>query len=162
MTRSNVLAALLYRKAVELKNQNYSKLYWKKSRDNLIKSLSAMQFLTHCIGMDSIQDDQAEIILSTLENSFFFDTADLRDSLNEASAESNITKEYRDLLFHMNLILSSCIYEISASKTGCAESVRRYICGFHNMPRTFLSISDKMKISPTDAWNYSKPYLKFD
>ena len=86
MTRGNVLAALLYRKAVELKNQNYSKLYWKKNRDNLIKSLSAMQFLTHCIGMDSIQDDQAEIILSTLKNSFFFDTDDLRDSLNEASA----------------------------------------------------------------------------
>lgn len=95
MTRSNVLAALLYRKAVELKSQNYRKLYWKKNRDNLIKSLSAMQFLTHCIGMDSI-------------------------------------------------------------------SVHRYIFGFHNLPRAFLSLSDKMKISPTDAWNYSKPYLKFD
>ena len=162
MTRGNVLAALLYRKAVELKNQNYSKLYWKKNRDNLIKSLSAMQFLTHCIGMDSIQDDQAEIILSTLKNSFFFDTADLRNSLNEASAESNITKEYRDLLFHMNLILSSCIYEVSEAKSGCAESVRRYIFGFHNLPRAFLSLSDKMKISPVQAWGYSKSYLKLD
>jgi hypothetical protein len=162
MTRGNVLAALLYRKAVELKNQNYSKLYWKKSRNNLIKSLSAMQFLTHCIGMECIQDDQAEIIISTLKNSFFFDTDELRSLLNEASAESNITKEYRDLLFHMNLVLSSCIYEVSGAKSECTESVRKYICGFHNMPRAFLSISDKMKISPTDAWNYSKPYLKFD
>lgn len=162
MTRSNVLAAILYKTAVGLKNRNYSKLFWTKNRNELVKSLSAMQFLTHCIGMDCITDDQTEIILSTLKNTFNFETHELSDLLNKATAEADLSQEYQDLLFRMNLILSSCIYEITERKNGRADSVRRYICGFHNMPRAFLSLSDKMKISPADAWNYSESYLKFD
>ena len=162
MTRSNVLATVLYRSAVGLKNRDYSKLIWNKNRKALIDSLASMQFLTHCIGMNCISDSQAEIILSTLKNTFNFEIDELRDLLNEAIPESNISQDYRDLLFHMHLLLSSCIQEITEWKSGCAESVRKYILGFHNMPRAFLSLSDKMKISPAEAWEYSKSYLQLD
>ncbi len=162
MTRSNVLATVLYRTAVGLKNRDYSKLIWNKNRKVLIDSLALMQFLTHCIGMNCISDHQVEIILSTLKNTFNFEIDELRDLLNEASPESDISQDYRDLLFRMNLILSSCIHKIAQRKNGYAETVRKYILGFHNMPRAFLSLSEKMKISPAEAWEYSKSYLKLD
>ncbi len=74
MTRGNVLASLLYRTAVGLKNSNFNKFRWKHNRDKLVSSLSAMQFLTGCIGLKNISLSQAEVILSILRVTYGYDT----------------------------------------------------------------------------------------
>lgn len=162
MTRSNILASLLYKTAVELKKYDFGKLIWSKYRNDLIDSISAMQFLTHCVGMRCISDKQAEIIVSVLKNTFHYDTDEIADQLKDAAAKSDYSQNYYDLLFNMQLCLASCIHEITERKRNCAESVRRYIFGFHNMPRAFLSLSDRMNVSPDEALNYSKSWFKID
>ena len=66
MTRTNILASMLYRIAVSLKNMNFSKLVWKHNREKLISTLSAMQFITGCIGLKNISLTQTEEIISIL------------------------------------------------------------------------------------------------
>ena len=68
MTKANVLASVLYRLAISLKNQDFKKLIFKCHRKDLIYTLSSMKFLTHCIGMKSISPYQAEKIVNLLKD----------------------------------------------------------------------------------------------
>lgn len=156
MTKNNVLASVLYRMAVNLKNQDFNKLIYKRKREELISSLTAMQFLTHCVGMKHISFQQADIILSVLRHTYNYETDDISDLLIEASDESDYSVQHEDLLFQMHLILSSCIKETMKKNKGYINSISRYVKGFHNFPRAFLSLTDKAKISPKDATEYSK------
>ena len=162
MTRGNVLASLLYRTAVGLKNSNFNKFRWKHNRDKLVSSLSAMQFLTGCIGLKNISLSQAEVILSILRVTYGYDTEEFSDALKEASAESDYSIEYEALLFQMHSILSECINSIVQTRKYNIETFSRYINAFHNFPRAFLPLADRSKISPEDAIAYSKSYLKLD
>ena len=162
MTRTNILASMLYRIAVSLKNINFSKLVWKHNREKLISTLSAMQFITGCIGLKNISLTQAEEIISILSTSYGYDKDELSNSLKEATAMSDYSDEYEELLFDMHFILSECINSAVKRKKGYVSTISRYIKAFHNYPRAFLSLADKSKISPKDAIEYSKPYLKLD
>ena len=162
MTRTNILASMLYRIAVSLKNINFSKLVWKHNREKLISTLSAMQFITGCIGLKNISLTQAEEIISILSTSYGYDKDELSNSLKEATAMSDYSDEYEELLFNMHFILSECINSAVKRKKGYVSTISRYIKAFHNYPRAFLSLADKSKISPTDAIEYSKSYLKLD
>ena len=162
MTRTNILASMLYRIAVSLKNMNFSKLVWKHNREKLISTLSAMQFITGCIGLKNISLTQAEEIISILSTSYGYDKDELSNSLKEATAMSDYSNEYEELLFDMHFILSECINSAVGRKKGYVSTISRYIKAFHNYPRAFLSLADKSKISPTDAIEYSKSYLKLD
>lgn len=159
MTRVNVLASVLYRTAVRIKNSNFNKLVWRCNRDNLVSSLTAMQFLTGCIGLKNISLLQAEEIISILRNTFDYGIDDFSDILKDASAESDYPIEYEDLLFQMHFILSECINNIMHTKKCNIATVSRYIKAFHNFPRAFLSLTDSSKISPEDALEYSKSYI---
>ena len=161
MTKTNVLASVLYRSAVSLKNQNFKKLKLKRYRDELINSLSALQFLTHCVGMKSISFSQAQMIVSVL-NTYNYDTDALLKSLEEASDESDFSADYEELLFKMHWILSSCINSATQKRKGYINSINLYIKAFHNFPRAFLSLTDKSKISALEAIEYSKSYLNFN
>ena len=162
MTRTNILASMLYRIAVSLKNINFSKLVWKHNREKLISTLSAMQFITGCIGLKNISLTQAEEIISILSTSYGYDKDELSNSLKEATAMSDYSDEYEELLFDMHFILSECINSAVKRKKGYVSTISRYIKAFHNYPRAFLSLADKSKISPLEAIEYSKSYLKFD
>ena len=162
MTRTNILASMLYRIAVSLKNMNFSKLVWKHNREKLISTLSAMQFITGCIGLKNISLTQTEEIISILSTSYGCDKDELSNSLKEATAMSDYSDEYEELLFDMHFILSECINSAVKRKKGYVSTISRYIKAFHNYPRAFLSLADKSKISPTDAIEYSKSYLKLD
>ena len=162
MTRTNILASVLYRIAVSLKNINFSKLVWKHNREKLISTLSAMQFITGCIGLKNISLTQAEKIISILSTSYGYDKDELSNSLKEATAMSDYSDVYEELLFDMHFILSECINSAVKRKKGYVSTISRYIKAFHNYPRAFLSLADKSKISPTDAIEYSKSYLKLD
>ena len=162
MTRTNILASMLYRIAVSLKNINFSKLVWKHNREKLISTLSAMQFITGCIGLKNISLTQAEEIISILSTSYGYDKDELSNSLKEATAMSDYSDEYEELLFDMHFILSECINSAVKRKKGYVSTISRYIKAFHNYPRAFLSLADKSKISPSEASEYSKFYLKLD
>ncbi len=162
MTRLNVLASVLYRKSVSLKNQNFNRLIWNNKRNELVSSLSAMQFLVACIGLKNISHSQAEEIISVLHVTYNYNTEEFSDLLRKASDESDYSDEYDNVIFQMHLILSKCINSIIKKEKGYILTVSSYIKAFHNMPRAFLSITDKSRISPSDAMEYSKSYLKLD
>ena len=162
MTRINVLASVLYRKSVSLKNQDFNKLIWNNNRNELVSSLSEMQFLVACIGLKNISHTQAEEIISVLHATYDYNTERFSDLLREASDESAFPDEYDDVIFQMQLILSMCINSIVKKEKGYLNTVSRYIKAFHNLPRAFLSITDKSRISPAEAIDYSKSYLKLD
>ena len=162
MTRINVLASVLYSKSVELKTHNFNKLIWNNNRNKLVSSLSAMQFLVASIGLKNISHTQAEEIISVLHATYDYNTERFSDLLRGASDESAFPNEYDDVIFQMHLILSRCINSIVKKEKGYLNTVSRYIKAFHNLPRAFLSITDKSKISPSDAIAYSKSYLNLD
>lgn len=162
MTRGNVLASVLYNTSVSLKNRDFNKLSRKHNLDKLISSLSAMQFLTACIGANSISLSQAEQIITVLKVEYNYDTDQFSELLKEAEERSDHSPEYRDIIFQMHLILSVCINSVTEKRKGYTETVSRYIKAFHNFPRVFLSITNRSKISPSDAVEYSKSYLKSD
>lgn len=159
MTKANVLASVLYRLAISLKNQDFKKLIFKRHRKDLIYTLSSMKFLTHCIGMKSISPYQAERIVNLLKDTNNIDTDALTESLKEASDESDFSVDYENLLSEMQRILSSCIDILLQKKKGYINSINLYIKAFHNYPRAFLSLTDKARISPEQATEYSKVYL---
>lgn len=162
MTRANILASLLYRTAVSLKNMNFNKLVWKHNREKLISSLSAMQFITGCIGLKNISLSQTKEIISVLSTSYGYNKEELSNALKEASAMADYSDEYEELLFEMHFILSECVNSVVQTKKGYINTISRYIKAFHNYPRAFLSLADKSKISPMDAIEFSKSYLKLD
>ena len=118
MTRINVLASVLYRKSVSLKNKNFNKLIWNNNRNEFVSSLSAMQFLVACIGLKNISHSQAEEIISVLHVAYDYKTEEFSDLLREASDESDYSDEYEDVIFQMHLILSMCINSIVKKEKG--------------------------------------------
>ena len=159
MTRTNLLASVLYQSALTMKRMDLHSLRRKKNRETAVDALSMMQFLTGCLGMRHISDEQTEIILSVLEHTYHYDVSELSEPLKNAEARTDLSPEYDDLLFRMHLILSN---SLSAVMRKDRDSVWRCIAGFHNLPRAFLSLGDSKRSSPQDAWEWSKSYLKLD
>ena len=159
MTRANLLASVLYRSALPVKRLNPRSLRRKQDRERAMETLSMMQFLTGCLGMRQISEDQTEIILSVLEHTHHYDVSELAEPLRNAEAITDLSPEYDDLLFRMRLILSD---GLSAVMRKDGDSAWRCMAAFHNLPRAFLSLGDTGRISPQDAWEWSKSYLKLD
>ena len=162
MTRTNVLASLLYQTAVSLKNMNFNKLVWKHPRGKLISALSAMQFITGCLGLKNISLSQTEVIITILSTTYGYNKDEFSNALKEANAMSDYSEEYEELLFEMHAILSECVNSVVQTKKGYIGTISRYIKAFHHYPRAFLSLTDKSWISPKDAIEYAKPHLKLD
>ena len=159
MTRANLLASVLYRSALTVKRLDPRGLRKKRDRERAVETLFMMQFLTGCLGMRQISDEQTEIILSVLEHTHHYDVSELAEPLRDAEAVTDLSPEYDDLLFRMHLILSD---GLSAVMRKDGDSAWRCMAAFHNLPRAFLSLSDTGRISPQDAWEWSKSYLKLD
>ena len=58
--------------------------------------------------------------------------------------------------------ITECVLFLTTKGKTYRKTVSRYVWGFHNLPRAFLSSSNSMCISPDDALEYYKPYLKMD
>ena len=159
MTRTNLLASVLYQSALNMKSLDPRSLRRKKNREKAMEALSMMQFLTGCLGMRQISDEQTEIILSVLEHTYHYDVSELAEPLKDAEAVTDLSPEYDDLLFRMRLILSD---GLSAVMRKDGDSAWQCMAAFHNLPRAFLSLGDTGRISPQDAWEWSKSYLKLD
>lgn len=159
MTRTNLLASVLYQSALNMKSLDPRSLRRKKNREKAMEALSMMQFLTGCLGMRQISDEQTEIILSVLEHTHHYDVSEVSEPLKNAEAHTDLSPEYDDLLLDMHVILSD---GLSAVMRKDGDSAWRCMAAFHNLPRAFLSLGDTGRISPQDAWEWSKSYLKLD
>ena len=159
MTRANLLASVQYRSALTVKRLNPRSLRRKQDRERAVETLSMMQFLTGCLGMRQISEEQTEIILSVLEHTYHYNVSELAEPLRDAEAVTDPSPEYDDLLFRMHLILSD---GLSAVMRKDGDSAWRCMAGFHNFPRAFLSLGDSQRISPQDALEWSMSYFKLD
>ncbi|MBQ6825115.1 MAG: hypothetical protein IJP34_00455 [Clostridia bacterium] len=77
-------------------------------------------------------------------------------------SDLNYSNEYLKLALFMDKSLTDCIIILTSKSKNYRETVRRYIWGFHNLPRAFLKSDSELKISPNVALEYYKPYLKSD
>ena len=161
MTRTNVLAALLYRMAVKWKRQEENQLKGWRKRKALRSALQAMEFLTDCLG-ECVSDSKANGILSVLKDVYRVDVGEIAVDLMSASEVSTYSSQYHDLLMQMHYILGACENELQTKKKGYLHRVRLYLMGFHNYPRAFLSLENRSVISAEDAVEYSASYLAFD
>ena len=132
----------------------------RKNRDEVMRTLSEMQLLTACMGLDEITDEQVEIILSELSERAGEDLSETAAALKETSPNADTSETYRGLLFRMHRMLTACQRELSAREKGYARRAQTYMLAFHNLPRAFLSVSDRARISPEEAERYSDSYLK--
>ena len=160
MSKQNILALVLYRMAVSLKGRDPHEICRRKNHEKLIEKLSAMQFLTQCIGLKRIPASMLPAIISTLQNTYEYETEELYELLTQAHEEADFSTSYEKILFQMQEILYACISELTHRKKGYPERTTLYLMGFHNLPRAFLSVTDRLKISPNEAIEYSAPYLK--
>lgn len=162
MTKNELLAQELYKIAIATKQYNRSNLRWSRKRQALIRTLSTMQLLVQYIGMSQISDDQIELLRSSLEYALDTPYSDFASRLKQTQATSNYSITHMELLTEMSGILSLCITELTKKQRGKYETVHKYIWGFHNFPRAFISESDNSYITPADACEYAKPYFKCD
>ena len=170
MTRANLLASVLYRSALTVKRLDPRSLRRKRDRERAVETLSMMQFLTGCLGMRQISDEQTEIILSVLGHTHHCDVSELGNggfrmrvfapaTVQEATDMVYAAFDYADRDRNPVLILSD---GVSAVMRKNGDSAWRCMAAFHNLPRAFLSLGDTGRISPQDAWEWSKSYLKLD
>ena len=160
MSRQNVLASVVYQTAIRLKDQNFNQFRQTKKREQLIAELCAMQFLTHCIGSECLSDSQTRTVIFELQNQYGYETKELSERLKVSFDTSDSSPEYHEVVFQMQKLLSSCIFELTQKKKGYLDRTSMYIKAFHNLPRAFLSITDKEKILPQEALKYALAYLK--
>lgn len=74
----------------------------------------------------------------------------------------NYSVEHIKLATFMSNQITECIWFLTKKGKAYRKTVNRYVWGFHNLPRAFLSLSNSMCISPDEALEYYKPYLKLD
>ena len=162
MTKNELLAQELYSLSIASKKYNSTNLRWCCKRRSLIRVLSAMQLLVQYIGLHQITDEQTNFLTTNLEYILDVSYSDLNTLLKETDKNSNYSEMHKELLVEMSGILSLCIAELTKKQRGKYETIRRYIWGFHNFPRAFISSSDNFYIPPSDARKYTNSYLKCD
>lgn len=92
-----------------------------------------------------------------------FETKELVQKLVLAIRDnSDYTNDYFELALFMDETLSECVRFLTSKGKNYRETVRRYICGFYNLPKAFFDLENTMRISPNEALENYKPYLKLD
>lgn len=152
-----LLAERLYQLAIQLKHCKKSDLVFQ--RKALIRTLSTMQFFIRCIGMPHISDQQVELIVTAFKDIPNNDPNDISADSITAPSEVDYSEEYDDLLLKMSFILFCCIKVLTEKKKGYQQAFQTYILAFHNLPRAFLSVADRRKITPQEALEYAKSYI---
>ena len=74
----------------------------------------------------------------------------------------NYSVDFIKLATFMSNQITECILFLTTKGKAYRKTVSRYVWGFHNLSRAFLSSNNSMCISPDTALEYYKPYLKLD
>lgn len=159
MTKRDILSVELYRLSCGLEKYN---LFLTSQRNTLMRTLSAMEYLVSCINMDSISNDQAQIIINTLENILHTRYFDFASSLLIAESKAVCIQNQQELLFELTGATSLCIGELCNKNKNYKESVRRYIAVTKTVSRALLPHAHEAWISTEEATRITRTYLKCD
>lgn len=98
----------------------------------------------------------------TLEKELYKIQAQVNKIICLLNNNQNYSIEYMKLATFMSNQITECILLLTTKSKNYKNTVSRYVWGYHNLPRAFLSLNNPMRISPTEAMEYYKPYLKLD
>lgn len=70
----------------------------------------------------------------------------------------NYSNDYYELALFMSKTLAECHAILTGKSKNYRDTVERYVWGFHNLPRAFVSIDNSMNISPNQAIQRCKPF----
>ena len=97
-----------------------------------------------------------------LEKELYQIQAQVNELITILEDNPNYSVDYIKLATFMSNQITECILFLTTKGKAYRQTVSRYVWGFHNLPRAFLSLNNSMRISPNDALEYYKPYLKLD
>ena len=69
------------------------------------------------------------------------------------------SNEHIKLAMFMSNQITESISLLNTKEKNYRNTVKKYVYGFHNLPRAFLPLSNSMCISPDEAIKYYKSYL---
>ena len=162
MSRHTVLAEELYKLSLNLDKYNKRTLFPKKQIAMLTKTLSAMHFLFSCLQMETISDDNAQIIINTLESILHTRYFDVASNLLKSDGSISHNTQQKELLFGAYYTVSLCIGSLCNKEKNWKGTVKRYISTVQTITKTFLPPKHPAWISIDDANNLIKAYLKSD
>ena len=162
MTRFDVLAEGLYRLSLNLNKNNKWCLFRKRHAVQLTRTLSAMQFLSSCLRTETIDDDDAHIIIGTLENILHTRYFDFATDLLNAEKSAAYNAQQKGLLFDASCTISLCIGSLCNKEENYKETFRRYIATIQTITKAFLPPNHPAWLSIEDASKTIKTYLKSD
>lgn len=162
MTRHSVLAEEIYRLSLALEKSNKRCLFARKPHTTSIHSLSAMQFLFSCLRTETIDDDDAHIIINTLEDVLHTRYFDFATDLLNAEKSAAYNAQQKGLLFDASCTISLCIGSLCNKEKNYKETVNRYIATIQTIARTFLSHDHSAWLPTEDANKAIRTYLKYD
>ena len=82
--------------------------------------------------------------------------------LKEMKDDADYSSEYYELALFMSRSLFECVFYLASANRNSKLTALKYIHGFHNLPRAFLSLENRSHISANDALNYYRSYLMLD
>ena len=162
MTRFDVLAEGLYRLSLNLNKNNKWCLFRKRHAVQLTRTLSAIQFLFSCLRTETIGDDDAHIIIGTLENILHTRYFDFASALLNAEESIEYNTSQKGLLFDASYTISLCIGSLCNKEKNYKETVRRYVATIHTITRAILPANHSAWLSIDDVNEAIKAYLKCD
>ena len=159
MTKRDLLSEELYRLSSGLEKHN---LFFVSQRNTLMRTLSAIEYLASCINMDRISNDQAQIIINTLETILHTRYFDFASNVLKAEAKAVCVQNQQELLFKLTGVISLCIGELCNKNKNRKESVRRYIAVIKTVSSALLPCAHEAWISAEEADRITRAYLKCD
>ena len=161
MTRSAVLADVLYKTAIDLKKYTASQLRWCKNRQALLQTLNTMQFLLQCIGMKTILEEQSSSILRCYKDLSGCSSMDFEDAFKNAHpATADYSADYEELLLRMAEILSRCSSALTKREKITEKSLRERLWPFTIFPEPFCRFRTVGNSAPKKHWHMQNT-LKF-
>ena len=92
------------------------------------------------------------------------DLCEIKPLISSLLLELKDNTLFSDEYFKLALLMYESVFEsvviLSKKEKNYKTTAIKYIHGFHNLPRAFLPIENRMRISASDAMNYYSQYIK--
>lgn len=176
MTRVSVLADLVYTMAVREKQRfKPAAKGWSKRKDELLSSLSAMQFLCQLMARPVQEDALCPVIIATVphlcpllkkEPEFWQGfSARFRPAYMGAAQTAGLSADESALIALANNVLSHATLLLGGRRAESEETIaalNRWLQGLHNVIRPLLPEDDRFRVTPAEGWSYAREWLEPD
>lgn len=90
--------------------------------------------------------------------------SDIKSLVSSLLLELKDNTSFSDEYFRLALLMYESVFEsvviLSKKEKDYKMTAIKYIHGFHNLPRAFMSAENRLRISAGDAMNYYSQYIK--